>query len=139
MVISNLYAYNYLSICYARVHPLHKMGQNRVLCRGEEQGRRKPNVGPRSAQILRVSGFVNSKKDGENASVLSGFSCDFPLQKKGLQGKMPPFSQDFGVISEKKKSSRKNATVFSKISCDLKKKVFGLPHTDFSLSFRWVL
>ena len=30
-----------------------------------------PNVGPGPAQILRISGFVNSKTDGENAAVLS--------------------------------------------------------------------
>ena len=79
-----------------------------------KQGRREPNVGPRPAQILRISGFVNSKTDGENATVLSGFWCDL-----------------------KKKRSRKNVTVFSRFWSDLKKKVFGLPHTDFSVSLRW--
>ena len=32
------------------------------------QGRREPNEGPGSAQILGISGFVNSKTDGENAT-----------------------------------------------------------------------
>ena len=35
------------------------------------QGRRKPNVGPGPAQISRISGFVNTKTDRENAAVLS--------------------------------------------------------------------
>ena len=37
------------------------------------QGRREPNVDQRPAQILRISGYVNSKTNGENATVLSGF------------------------------------------------------------------
>ena len=47
-------------------------------------------------------------------------------KKKGLHGKMPPFSQDFDAISEKKRSSRKNVTIFSELRCDLKKRK-GLP------------
>ena len=35
------------------------------------QGRREPNVGPGPAQICRISGFVKSKIDGENAAVWS--------------------------------------------------------------------
>ena len=103
-------------------------------------GRREPNVGPGSAQIIRVSAFVNSKTDGENAIVLSWFSCDLQ-KKKSLHGRIPLFCTDCYVIS-KKKSSKKNAAVFSGFWCDLqkkKKKVFGLLHTDFSLSFRWAL
>ena len=86
------------------------------------QGLREPYVGPGSAQTTRISGFVNLKTNGENASVFSGLLCD--LKKKGLQGKMPQFSQDFDVISKKNYN---------------KKKVFGFPHTDFSVSFRWAL
>ena len=37
-----------------------------------EQGHREPNVGPGSAQILGISGFVNSKTDGENATSFLG-------------------------------------------------------------------
>ena len=37
------------------------------------QGSREPNVGPGPAQILRIFGFVNSKTDGENATVQSKF------------------------------------------------------------------
>ena len=44
------------------------------------QGRREPNMGPGSAQILQISGFVKSKTNGQNATDLSGFWCD--LQKK---------------------------------------------------------
>ena len=43
-------------------------------------------------------------------------------QKKGLHGKMPQFCPDFDVISKTKQ-----------------KQVFGLPHTDFLVSFRWAL
>ena len=64
-------------------------------------------MGQGPAQILRIPGFMNSKTDGENATVLSEFRCD--LQKKGLQGKVPPFSQDFDVTSKKKK---KRCSVF---------------------------
>ena len=56
------------------------------------QGRREPNVGPRSAQILRISSFVNSETEGEYATVLSGFD---------------------GISPPKKRSLRKNATVLS--------------------------
>ena len=73
------------------------------------QGLREPNVGPGSAQITRISGFVNLKTDGENATVFSGLSCD--LKKKGLQGKIPQFSQDFDVIS-KKNNKKKRSSVF---------------------------
>ena len=64
-------------------------------------GAPEPNVGPGSAQILSISGFVNSKTNGENATVLFGFGCD--LQKKGLQGKMPQFFQDFDMIPPQKR------------------------------------
>ena len=37
------------------------------------QGRREPDVGPGSAQILGISGFVYSTTQGENATVFSGF------------------------------------------------------------------
>ena len=47
----------------------------------EMQERREPTVSPGPAQILRISGLVNSKTDGENAAFLSELWCD--LQKKG--------------------------------------------------------
>ena len=53
-----------LAFCISRDIPL-------VLSWWHSQGRREPNVGPGPAQILRISGFVNSKTDGENAAVLS--------------------------------------------------------------------
>ena len=37
----------------------------------EAQGRREPNLGPGPVQILRISGFVNSKTDRKNAIGLS--------------------------------------------------------------------
>ena len=37
----------------------------------KDQERREPNVGPGPAQIRRISGFMNSKTDGENAALLS--------------------------------------------------------------------
>ena len=46
------------------------------------QGRREPNVGPGPAQIWRISGFVNSKTDGENAAVLSELLFDLQKKKK---------------------------------------------------------
>ena len=49
------------------------------------QRRREPNVGPGPAQIWRISGFVNSKTDGENAA----------------------FCPNYDVISEKIRSSPK--------------------------------
>ena len=49
-------------------------------------GRREPNVGPGPAQIWRISGFVNSKMDGENATVWSEKWCDLKKKKGGLQG-----------------------------------------------------
>ena len=47
-----------------------------------KQGRREPRVGPGTAQILRISGFVQSKSGKENGTLFSGFSSD--LKKKGL-------------------------------------------------------
>ena len=35
-----------------------------------------------------------------------GFHVTFNKKKKGPQGKMPPFSQDFDVISKKNKNKR---------------------------------
>ena len=37
----------------------------------EKPGPPRAERGPGAAQILRISGFVNSKTDGENAAVLS--------------------------------------------------------------------
>ena len=64
------------------------------------RGHREPNVGPWPAQKLRIFGFVNSKTDGKNATVLSQFLCDL----------------------KKKKSSGKHVTVFSGFRCDLQNK-----------------
>ena len=44
------------------------------------QGRREPKMGPGSAQILLISGFVLSKTAEENGAIFSGFSCN--LKKK---------------------------------------------------------
>ena len=52
--------------------------------RFHSQGRREPNVGPGPAQILRISGFVNSKTDGENAQFCPNYdviSKERPLPK----------------------------------------------------------
>ena len=65
------------------------MQKRRAILSYHRQGRREPNVNPGPAQILRISGFVNSKTGGENATVLSGFSRD--LQKKGLKEKCHSF------------------------------------------------
>ena len=46
------------------------------------QGRREPRMGPGTALILRVSGFVQPKTGKENVTLFSGFSGD--LKKKGL-------------------------------------------------------
>ena len=61
-------------------------------------------MGPGSAQILRISRFVNSKTYGEYATVLSGFD-GIPPPKKGLHGKMPQFCLDYDLISKTKKRS----------------------------------
>ena len=74
------------------------------------QGHREPNVGPWPAQKLRIFGFVNSEADGKNVTVLSQFLCDLKKKRKGLQGNMSPFSQDFGVISKIK--NKKRSSVF---------------------------
>ena len=51
---------------------------------------------PGSAQILGISGFVNSKTDGEYTTSFVRILMSSP--KKGLQPKMPQLSQDFDVI-----------------------------------------
>ena len=56
----------------------HKRDGQREL---QKETGREPNVGPEPAQILRISGFVNSKTDRKNATVLSGFSCDLKKKK----------------------------------------------------------
>ena len=61
------------------------------ICMLSGHGRRERNVGPGSAQILRISGFVNSKTDGENALVLSGFSCDLQKKRKVFKEKCQRF------------------------------------------------
>ena len=81
-------------------------------------GRREPNVGPGSAQILGISDFVNSKKEEEKATIFYGFNVNSKAKKR-LLGKMPQFSPDFDVIS--------------------KKKFFDVPQTDLSVSFPWAL
>ena len=63
------------------------------------QGRRKPRMGPGTAKILHIFGFVQSKRSKENGTIFSGFSSD--LEKKGLCGEMAQFSPDFQVISKK--------------------------------------
>ena len=54
------------------------------------QGRREPNVGPGPAQIWRISGFVNSKTDGENAAVLSELGCDLQKKKRSTEIRWSP-------------------------------------------------
>ena len=44
-------------------------------CSGHTQGRLEPKMGPGSAQILRISGFVQSKTAEENGTIFSGFLC----------------------------------------------------------------
>ena len=51
---------------------------------GTYQWRREPRVGPGTAQILRISGFVLSRTGKENGTLFSGFSSDLPPPKKGL-------------------------------------------------------
>ena len=58
-------------------------------------------MGPGSAEILRISGFVQSKTAEKNGTIFSGFSRDL-IKKKGLQGEMTQFSPDFQLISKKK-------------------------------------
>ena len=66
------------------------------------RGRREPNVSPGPAQIWRISGFVKSKTDGQNAAVWFEIWCD--LQKKGLHRNSNGFSGRIWVISKKKAS-----------------------------------
>ena len=83
------------------------------------QGRREPNVGPGLAQIWRISGFVNSKTDGENPALLSELWCD--LQKKNNK----VFTKILAVFpveirwSTKKKVSGLHIWFFSVISMTL--------------------
>ena len=65
------------------------------------QGPREPNVGPGSAQILSIYGFVYFKTEEENATIFSGFWC---------------------YLKKRKRFSRQNATIFSGFWCDLRKK-----------------
>ena len=83
-------------------------------------------MGPGPAQIWRISGFVNSKTDGENAAGLSELWCD--LQKKKV------FTENLTVFlveirwSPKKKVFTENLAVFPvEIWCHQKKKFFK-PH-----------
>ena len=46
------------------------------------QGRREPRVGPGTTQILRISGFVQSKTSKENGTLFHGFSSDLKKKKK---------------------------------------------------------
>ena len=46
------------------------------------QGRREPTVGPGTAKILRISGFVQYKKSKENGTIFSEFSSDFQNKNK---------------------------------------------------------
>ena len=47
----------------------------------DAQGPREPRVGPGTAQISRISGFVQSKAGKENGTLFSGFSSDFRKKK----------------------------------------------------------
>ena len=67
------------------------------------QGRRESNVGPRPAQIWRISGFVNCKTDEDSASVLSKLWCDLQQKKKGLYRNSNGFLGQNQVISYKEK------------------------------------
>ena len=53
-------------------------------------------MGPGRTQIMRISGFAQSKTSKENGTIFSGFSSD--LQKKVFNG----FSVQIQVISKKK-------------------------------------
>ena len=83
-----------------------------IVLRASVQGRREPNVGPGPAQIWRISGFVNSKTEGENAAVLSELWCDLK-KKKGLHRNFNGFSGRNLVISKKEKSLHWNSNGFS--------------------------
>ena len=78
-----------------------------------------------------------SKQTGKMPKFCPNF--DVISKKKGLQVKMPLFSQDFEVVS-KIKGLQVKMPPFSRIlRWSQKKKVFGFPHADLSVSFRWAL
>ena len=81
------------------------------------QCRRGPKVGPAPAQIWRISGFVKSKTDGENAAVWSEKWCD--LQKKKV------FTEIQTVFPVEIRWSPK------------KKKGLQTSHAGLSVSFQW--
>ena len=60
------------------------------------QGRREPNVGPGPAEIWRISGFVNSKTDGENARYMN--SNGFSGQNRVISKKKKVFSEILTVF-----------------------------------------
>ena len=75
-------------------------------CDGLTQGRREPRVGPGTAQILRISGFVQSKTNKENGTLFFGFSSDLQNKKRSspkLKRFFCPKSGD--LLTEKKRSS----------------------------------
>ena len=66
-----------------------------------KQGRREPRVGPGTAKILRISGFVQSKRSKENGTIFSEFSSD--LKKNDLRssismGPMKPIGPSDGPL-----------------------------------------
>ena len=64
-----------------------------------------PRVGPGTAQILRISGFVHSKTGKENGTLFSRFPSD-PPQKRSSPKMKRGFSVQIQVNSQKKKGLR---------------------------------
>ena len=85
---------------------IHSSQQN-LGCVSGSQGRREPNVGPRSAQILGISGFICYKTEKKYVTIISRF---WSPKKEGLQGETARFFLD--------------------LRWSPKKKIFDFPQTD---------
>ena len=75
-------------------------------CDGLTQGRREPRMGPGTAQILRISGFVQSKTGKENGTLFSGFSSDLQNKKRSSPKLKRFFCPNSGDLQTEKKGLR---------------------------------
>ena len=66
------------------------------------QGRREPREGPETTQILRISGFVQSKTGKKNGTFFSGFSSDQKKKEKVFTKNETFFCPNLGDLQKKK-------------------------------------
>ena len=104
------------NFCGKNLLLIHSSQQN-LGCVSGSQGRREPNVGPGSAQILGISGFICYKTEKKYGTIMY-------LRI---------------LISKKKVFKAKWHNFLRILRRSPKKKIFDFSQTDLSVSFRWAL